>query len=63
MSGFDPTGLERAAKAAKELDKSRNAKYAFELAKHEEQSKQAESKAKMKEYEAQVPVLQYLTSK
>ena len=52
LQGFDPTGLERAAKAAKELDKSKNSHRAFELAKYSEQTKQAEEKAKMKEYEA-----------
>jgi len=30
--GFDPSGLERAAKAAKDIDSSPNAKLAFELA-------------------------------
>ncbi|PIK58859.1 hypothetical protein BSL78_04171 [Apostichopus japonicus] len=50
-SNFDPTGLERAAKAAKDLDKSTNAKGALELAKMQEQNKQLEKQAKIKEYE------------
>ncbi len=33
---FDPTGLERAAKAAKTLDESKNAKSAYELTMKEE---------------------------
>ncbi|XP_074543588.1 ATPase family AAA domain containing 3 [Halichoeres trimaculatus] len=51
-SNFDPTGLERAAQAAKELDKSRHAKEALELARMQEQSTQMEHQSKMKEYEA-----------
>lgn len=50
-SNFDPTGLERAAKAAKELDKSTNAQSALTLAKQQEQTKQLEQQTKIKEYE------------
>ncbi|XP_072238270.1 ATPase family AAA domain containing 3 [Leuresthes tenuis] len=51
-SNFDPTGLERAAQAAKELDKSRHAKEALDLARMQEQTTQIEHQSKMKEYEA-----------
>ncbi|XP_049437990.1 ATPase family AAA domain-containing protein 3-A-like [Epinephelus fuscoguttatus] len=51
-SNFDPTGLERAAKAARELDKSRHAKEALELARMQEQTVQLEHTSKVKEYEA-----------
>ncbi|CAK8672292.1 ATPase family AAA domain-containing protein 3A-like [Clavelina lepadiformis] len=50
-SNFDPTGLERAAKAARELDKSANAKEALDLAKMQESSRQVEFQSKLKEYE------------
>ena len=40
VTGFDPEGLERAAKAARELDKSRNATQAIELIKTQEVTKQ-----------------------
>ncbi|XP_034441899.1 ATPase family AAA domain containing 3 isoform X2 [Hippoglossus hippoglossus] len=56
-SNFDPTGLERAANAAKELDKSRHAKEALELARMQEQSTQMEHQSKIKEYEAAVEQL------
>ncbi|KAI5093760.1 ATPase family AAA domain-containing protein 3 [Silurus meridionalis] len=51
-SNFDPTGLERAAQAAKELDRSRHAKEALDLARMQEQTLQIEHQSKMKEYEA-----------
>mmetsp|Transcript_11263 Transcript_11263/g.22671 ORF Transcript_11263/g.22671 Transcript_11263/m.22671 type:complete len:626 (-) Transcript_11263:41-1918(-) len=51
-SGFDPTGLERAAKAARELDASRNATGALELVREQERTKQAEAQAKANEMEA-----------
>ncbi|XP_076124512.1 ATPase family AAA domain containing 3 [Alosa pseudoharengus] len=51
-SNFDPTGLERAAKAAKDLDQSRHAKEALDLARMQEQSVQMEHQTKIKEYEA-----------
>lgn len=40
VTGFDPEGLERAAKAARELDNSRNANQAIELIKTQEVTKQ-----------------------
>ncbi|XP_068454684.1 ATPase family AAA domain-containing protein 3-A-like [Clinocottus analis] len=56
-SNFDPTGLERAAKAAKDLDKSRHAKEALALARMQEQTVQLEHQSKLKEYEAAVEQL------
>ncbi|XP_053339946.1 ATPase family AAA domain containing 3 [Clarias gariepinus] len=56
-SNFDPTGLERAAQAAKELDRSRHAKEALDLARMQEQSVQMEHQSKIKEYEAAVEQL------
>ncbi|XP_071945632.1 ATPase family AAA domain-containing protein 3-like [Antedon mediterranea] len=53
-SNFDPTGLERAAKAAKELDKSGNAKGALELAKLQEQTTHLNKQGKIKEYETAI---------
>lgn len=52
VTGFDPEGLERAAKAARELDASRNASAAVELIKTQELTKQHEAAAKRSEYEA-----------
>mmetsp|Transcript_22040 Transcript_22040/g.46385 ORF Transcript_22040/g.46385 Transcript_22040/m.46385 type:complete len:574 (-) Transcript_22040:138-1859(-) len=52
VTGFDPEGLERAAKAARELDSSRNASSAIELIKTQETTKQHEAAAKRSEYEA-----------
>jgi hypothetical protein len=40
VTGFDPEGLERAAKAARELDASKNAGAAVELIKTQEVTKQ-----------------------
>ena len=40
MTGFDPTSLERAAKAARELDASKNARSAVDLVKTQETTKQ-----------------------
>ncbi|XP_063292483.1 ATPase family AAA domain-containing protein 3-B [Pelobates fuscus] len=51
-SNFDPTGLERAAKAARELDQSRHAKEALNLAKLQEETLHLEQQSKIKEYEA-----------
>jgi ATPase family AAA domain-containing protein 3A/B len=45
FQGFDPTGFERAAKAAKELNNSKYVTEAVELAKQAEETKQAEYKA------------------
>ncbi|KAF6736497.1 ATPase family AAA domain-containing protein 3 [Oryzias melastigma] len=56
-SNFDPTGLERAAQAAKELDKSRHAKEALDLARMQESTSQMEYQSKIKEYEAAVEQL------
>jgi ATPase family AAA domain-containing protein 3A/B len=52
VTGFDPEGLERAAKAARELDASRNATQAIELIKTQEATKQHEAAAKRAEMEA-----------
>ena len=52
ITGFDPEGLERAAKAARELDSSRNAGQAIELIKTQEATKQHEAAAKRSEMEA-----------
>lgn len=49
---FDPSGLERAAKAARELENSRHAKDAFAIAKETERTKQLEHQAHTKEQEA-----------
>ena len=43
VMGFDPEGLERAAKAARELDASKNAGSAIELIKTQEVTKQHEA--------------------
>lgn len=52
VTGFDPEGLERAAKAARDLDASRNASSAIELIKTQETTKQHEAAAKRAEYDA-----------
>lgn len=51
---FDSTALEKAAKAAKELESSKFAKEALELTKAQEVTKQQEYLAKLKEYEAMI---------
>ncbi|CAB3359998.1 Hypothetical predicted protein [Cloeon dipterum] len=51
---FDSAALERAAKAAKELESSRNAKEALELSRMQEMTRQNELIAKAKEYEAHI---------
>ncbi|XP_062397647.1 ATPase family AAA domain-containing protein 3-A-like isoform X2 [Sardina pilchardus] len=56
-SNFDPTGLERAAKAARDLDRSRHAKEALGLARMQEQTVQLDHQTKLKEYEAAVEQL------
>nr|XP_016854884.1 PREDICTED: ATPase family AAA domain-containing protein 3-like [Anolis carolinensis] len=56
-SNFDPTGLERAAKAARELDASRHAKEALNMAQLQEQTLQLEQQTKLKEYEAAIEQL------
>jgi len=52
VTGFDPEGLERAAKAARDLDQSRNASAAIELIKTQETTKQHEAAAKRAEMDA-----------
>eukprot|EP00630_Chrysocystis_fragilis_P003698 CAMPEP_0197400078 /NCGR_PEP_ID=MMETSP1165-20131217/16295_1 /TAXON_ID=284809 /ORGANISM="Chrysocystis fragilis, Strain CCMP3189" /LENGTH=538 /DNA_ID=CAMNT_0042926117 /DNA_START=17 /DNA_END=1633 /DNA_ORIENTATION=+ len=52
-SGFDPTGLERAAKAAREIDASKHASLAFEVIQQRELSKQYEHATRSAAYEAQ----------
>ncbi|XP_065344979.1 ATPase family AAA domain-containing protein 3A homolog [Cloeon dipterum] len=51
---FDSAALERAAKAAKDLESSRNAKEALELSRMQEITRQNELIAKAKEYEAHI---------
>jgi hypothetical protein len=48
MYGFDATGLERAAKAAKLLDDSPNSKEAYDLARRREETIGLEHKTKLK---------------
>ncbi|XP_050533314.1 ATPase family AAA domain-containing protein 3 [Daktulosphaira vitifoliae] len=48
---FDSSALERAAQAAKELERSKHAKEALDLAKLQETTKQIEYQSKIKEYE------------
>lgn len=50
LTGFDPEGLERAAKAARDLDASRNAVAAIELIKTQEATKQHDAASKRAEY-------------
>lgn len=52
VTGFDPEGLERAAAAARDLDKSKNAQAAIELIRTQETTKQHEAAAKRAEYDA-----------
>jgi ATPase family AAA domain-containing protein 3A/B len=52
VTGFDPEGLERAAKAARELDASRNAGAAIELIKTQEVTKQHEAATRRAEMDA-----------
>lgn len=51
---FDSTALERAAKAAKELEKSKYANQALDLSKKQEETKQHEQMVKIKEYELNI---------
>ncbi|EEB12600.1 conserved hypothetical protein [Pediculus humanus corporis] len=51
---FDSVALERAAAAARELEKSKNAKEILELTKQQEATKQQEYYKKLKEYEAHI---------
>lgn len=50
VHGFDPTALERAAKAAKELDASRNSKDALNLINTQEATKQKEAEMERAKY-------------
>lgn len=50
-SNFDPSGLERAAKAARSLDGAKHAGEALELARMQETTKQMEHQKQIKEYE------------
>lgn len=52
VHGFDPSALERAAKAAKDLDKSRNAKEALRVINVQEATKQKEMEAERAKYQA-----------
>uniref|UniRef100_A0A914XRN9 AAA+ ATPase domain-containing protein n=1 Tax=Plectus sambesii TaxID=2011161 RepID=A0A914XRN9_9BILA len=54
---FDSAALERAARAAKDLEKSGNAKEALELSKMQETTKQKEFEVKAKEFEAQIEAM------
>jgi len=51
---FDSTALERAAKAAKDLEKSKFAKEALALSQQQEITKQQEQMVKVKEYETNI---------
>lgn len=51
---FDSAALERAAQAARELEKSRHAKEALDLSKMQEQTRQQEYIMKTKEFEAAI---------
>merc|ERR1719245_1161247 len=51
---FDSTALERAAKAAKDLEKSKFATQALDFSKQQEVTRQQEQMVKIKEYEAHV---------
>ncbi|KAJ8920868.1 hypothetical protein NQ315_015660 [Exocentrus adspersus] len=55
---FDSTALERAAQAARELERSKHAKEALELSKLQESTRQVEQQAKIKEYEAHIAQMQ-----
>lgn len=50
-SGFDPTGLERAAKAARDIDTSKNATLAFNVISQREMTKQLENDTRQAAYE------------
>lgn len=49
---IDPTGLERAAKAAREIDSSPNARSHLEVVREQERTKQLQSEARTAEYRA-----------
>lgn len=50
VHGFDPTSLERAAKAAKELDQSKNARNAMDVIRSQEATKQKEAESERAKY-------------
>lgn len=52
VTGFDPDGLERAAKAARDLDNSKNSRGALQIILSQEATKQHEAAAKREEMEA-----------
>lgn len=52
-SGFDPTGLERAAKAARQIDESKHAALAFDVIQQQEMTKQMEHATRQAAYEMQ----------
>lgn len=52
IHGFDPTALERAAKAAKDLDRSANAKQAIQAILAQESTKQKEQEAERAKFQA-----------
>ncbi len=52
VHGFDPSALERAAAAARDLDRSKNAKEALGLIQTQEQTKQKEMEMKRAEFKA-----------
>lgn len=58
---FDPTGLERAAKAVKELDSSTHAREALDLAKMQEKTNQMEHQEEIKKQE--LAIRQYETER
>lgn len=53
-SGYDPSGLERAAKAIRQLDSSKHAKEALELTAKQEETSQMEAQARKAEFEAKI---------
>ncbi|XP_019877208.1 ATPase family AAA domain-containing protein 3A homolog [Aethina tumida] len=55
---FDSSALERAAQAARELERSKHAKEALDLSKLQETTRQVEQQAKIKEYEAHIAQMQ-----
>ena len=54
VHGFDPTSLERAAKAAKELDKSKNSSGALKLIETQEVTKQKEFETERAKYQVMI---------
>lgn len=52
VTGFDPEGLERAARAARDLDASSNASAAIDLIKQQEHTKQHQHASKRAEFDA-----------